>query len=82
LKSRNNEERSLSKGVTLKDLCPEDKAKIGDLVKKLASQTKETKETTSRFERSLSEAKLQLRSVQEQHQEKERENSNLKDKFS
>jgi len=41
---RHQPEESTFKKTTLKDLCPEDKAKVGDLVKRLASQTKETKE--------------------------------------
>ncbi len=33
---KNPRERSTSSGARLKELCPEDKAKIGELVKKLA----------------------------------------------
>jgi hypothetical protein len=41
-------------------LCPEDKSKIGELVKKLASETKLRQESESRFskEKSLVEDKL------------------------
>ena len=34
-------QRTESSNARLADLCPEDKAKIGELVKKLASETKE-----------------------------------------
>ena len=35
----------------LGDLCPEDKSKIGELVKKLASETKMREDSVSRFEK-------------------------------
>ena len=35
----------------LGDLCPEDKSKIGELVKKLASETKLREDSVSRFDR-------------------------------
>jgi len=38
---------SLSKKITIKDLCPEEKLKIGELLKKLAEE-KEAKEKLSR----------------------------------
>ena len=39
----------------LGDLCPEDKSKIGELVKKLASETKMRQDSVSRFEKEKSE---------------------------
>ena len=43
-------QRSQSSTARLAELCPEDKAKIGELVKKLAGETKEKIEQQRRFD--------------------------------
>jgi hypothetical protein len=43
----NKYSESLSKKITIKDLCPEEKLKIGELLKKL-SEEKESKEKLAR----------------------------------
>lgn len=42
--------RSTSSTARLSELCAEDKAKIGDLVKKLAMETKQKQEFTKKYE--------------------------------
>jgi len=49
-KMRPERDRSLSCGARLKELCPEDKAKIGELVKKLAQETKEKQSIQEQFQ--------------------------------
>jgi hypothetical protein len=43
-------QRSSSSNARLADLCPEDKAKIGELVKKLAGESKEKIQAQKKYE--------------------------------
>lgn len=42
--------RSKSNGARLQELCPEDKAKIGELVRKLAEETKQKQDVALKYE--------------------------------
>jgi hypothetical protein len=42
-------------------LCPEDKSKIGELVKKLASESKQRQESESRFTKEKMQVEEKLR---------------------
>jgi len=59
-------ENELKKKITIKDLCPEEKGKIGELLKKLAKE-KEEKEQL-------------LKAVEEEKQKAEQMESILKEK--
>jgi len=49
----------------LADLCPEDKSKIGELVKKLARESKMRQESETRFESEKSDFELRLKQLQD-----------------
>ena len=51
-------------GAHLTDLCPEDKSKIGELVKKLASETKLRQESESRFSKEKQSVEDKLRDME------------------
>ena len=50
-----------TKKITIKDLCPEDKKKIGDLLKKLSNETEEKEKLRQMLEedKKLYESKIQ-----------------------
>ncbi len=45
-----HDSRSKSSGARLQELCPEDKAKIGELVRKLAEETRQRQEVAIKYE--------------------------------
>jgi len=47
-------------------LCPEDKSKIGELVKKLASEGKKRQESESRYEKEKQDFESRLKQLQAQ----------------
>lgn len=67
--------RSTSSNARLKDLCVEDKAKIGELVKKLADETKAKFEYQRKYdaEKKQMEAKMSELQLQKQQFDEERE---------
>jgi predicted nuclease with TOPRIM domain len=48
----------------LSDLCAEDKSKIGELVKKLASESKAREDSVSRFEKEKTEFEERIKRMQ------------------
>lgn len=85
-KTSNSNPSGTPAGVTLKnqaklsDLCPEDKSKIGDLVKKLASETKQRQESETRFssEKNNFEERLKQLQLQAEIYQKERDRMEAK----
>ena len=63
--------------VRLADLCPEDKSKIGELVKKLASETKKREESESRFSKEQKEFESRLKQLQDQAQSFQQERDRM-----
>ena len=57
---------NLANQARLADLCPEDKSKIGDLVKKLAGETKKREESEKRFTTEKDDFESRLRLLQAQ----------------
>lgn len=59
---------NLQNQAKLADLCPEDKSKIGELVKKLAGETKKREESEKRFSTEKEDFESRLRLLQAQAQ--------------
>ncbi len=74
-------DRSLSQGAKLSELCPEDKAKIGELVKKLALESKQKKEYLTKFQSEKEEMARRLKELEQQSVIYEDERDQMKDKF-
>eukprot|EP00347_Sterkiella_histriomuscorum_P022187 403331368 len=75
-------ERSVSQGARLTDLCPEDKAKIGELVKKLAIESKQKQEYAKKYEQEKLEMSKRLQELEQMSVLYEDERDQMKDKFS
>lgn len=56
---------TLQNQARLADLCPEDKSKIGELVKKLASETKKREESETRFDQQRNDMESRLKQLQD-----------------
>lgn len=56
--------RSKSNGARLQELCPEDKAKIGELVRKLAEETKQKQEVALKYEQEKEQLARRLKELE------------------
>ena len=65
LNNKSIHDRSVSNGARLAELCPEDKAKIGELVKKLALETKQKQEYAQKYEQEKAEMARRLKQLEE-----------------
>ncbi|CDW78209.1 UNKNOWN [Stylonychia lemnae] len=74
-------ERSMSNGARLSELCPEDKAKIGELVKKLAIESKQKQEYAKKYEQEKLEMGKRLKELEQMSVLYEDERDQMKDKF-
>jgi len=72
----------VSSGARLAELCAEDKAKIGELVKKLALESKQKQEFAQRYEQEKAEMARRLQQLEEQSVLYEDERDQMRDKFS
>ena len=63
LKSLEQSNNETDKKVTLKDLCAEDKAKIGELLKKLAEEKEEKENLKSKYENEKKEYESKIDSM-------------------
>ncbi len=79
----NARERSISSGAArLTDLCPEDRAKIGELVKKLAVETKQKQEWATKYEKEKQQMEKRLKELENISVLYEDEREQMKNKFS
>jgi len=62
------EKSSISQKITIKDLCPEEKQKIGDLIQKLAKEKQEKDELIKKFEQEKSELKNSILNLTKNHE--------------
>ncbi len=67
--------------ITLKDLCPDDKAKIGELIKKLAAEKKEKEELLSLMEERQREFEQSIGAITQESKNMAMESLELKEKF-
>lgn len=74
-------ERSQSNGARLQELCPEDKAKIGELVKKLALETKQKEEYAVKFEVEKAEMSRKLTELESLSSRYENERERMRGKL-
>lgn len=65
----------------MSELCPEDKAKIGELVKKLALETKQKQEYAKKYEEEKAELARRLKELENQSVLFEDERDQMRDKF-
>jgi len=54
--------------ITIKDLCPEDKQKIGDLIQKLAQEKREKTELIEKFKQEKQELRDSISTLTRNHQ--------------
>ncbi len=54
--------------VTIKDLCPEEKQKIGDLMRKLAQEKQEKEQMQRQFDREKKELRDSIQKLSQNHQ--------------
>ena len=59
-----HDSRSKSNGARLQELCPEDKAKIGELVRKLAEETKQKQEVAIKYEQEKEQLARRLKELE------------------
>lgn len=76
-----HDSRSKSNGARLQELCPEDKAKIGELVRKLAEETRQKQEVALKYEREKEQLALRLRQLEMQSSQYEQEKDKIKGKL-
>jgi septal ring factor EnvC (AmiA/AmiB activator) len=74
-------ERPQSSGARLQELCPEDKAKIGELVKKLAMETKQKEEYAVKYEVEKAEMARKLTELESLSSRYESERERMRDKL-
>ena len=74
--------RSKSNGARLQELCPEDKAKIGELVRKLAEETKQKQEVALKYEQEKEQLARRLKELESQSTQYEQEKDKIKGKLS
>lgn len=67
--------------VTLKDLCPEDKAKIGELVKKFALEKKEKEELLVKLEEKQRFFEESIKEIRKENEQVALESHELQEKF-
>lgn len=66
--SKDTDTPSKSSRVTIKDLCPEEKQKIGDLIQKLAQEKKEKTELVEKFKQEKQELRNSISALSKNHQ--------------
>ena len=74
-------QRSASSLARLHDLCPEDKAKIGELVKKLATEQQQKQESQKKFEEEKRRMEDRINELSRRTTEYELERESLASKF-
>jgi len=67
--------------VRLTDLCPEDKSKIGELVKKLASESHQRQQSESRYEEEKQSMAARLKELEARTAEFAAERETMADKL-
>ena len=82
-KTSNSREREIipSNAATLKDLCPEDKAKIGELIKKLAEEKQEKEELLRKLEEKHKIFESSMKEIRRENEQVALESMELKEKF-
>ena len=67
--------------ATLKDLCPEDKAKIGELIKKLAEEKGEKEQLLKKLEEKQTVFENSMKEIRRENEQVALESLELKEKF-
>jgi len=67
--------------ITLKDLCPEDKAKIGELIKKFAEEKQEKEELLKKLEEKQRFIEVSMNEIRKENEQVALESLELKEKF-
>ena len=70
-----------SNSATLKDLCPEDKAKIGELIKKLAEEKGEKEQLLKKLEEKQTIFENSMKEIRRENEQVALESLELKEKF-
>jgi hypothetical protein len=78
---KENRQRTESSNARLSDLCPEDKAKIGELVKKLATETKQKLEQQNKHEEERKQMERRIHELTLKQSQFEQERENMASKF-
>ncbi|CAD8195404.1 unnamed protein product [Paramecium octaurelia] len=76
-----NIDRTTSPSVTIKDLCQEDKAKIGDLIKRLAQEQEENKKLQEQIRQKEEECKKQVTKYKQLSESAKKEQKQTEEKF-
>ncbi|CAK58952.1 unnamed protein product (macronuclear) [Paramecium tetraurelia] len=76
-----NIDRTTSPSVTIKDLCQEDKAKIGDLIKRLAQEQEENKKLQEQIRLKEEECKKQVTKYKQLSESAKKEQKQTEEKF-
>ncbi|CAD8189122.1 unnamed protein product [Paramecium pentaurelia] len=76
-----NIDRTTSPSVTIKDLCQEDKAKIGDLIKRLAQEQEENKKLQEQIRKKEEECKKQVNKYKQLSESAKKEQKQTEEKF-
>ncbi|CAD8114167.1 unnamed protein product [Paramecium sonneborni] len=76
-----NNDRTTSPSITIKDLCQEDKAKIGDLIKRLAQEQEENKKLQEQIKQKEEECKKQVTKYKQLSESAKKEQKQTEEKF-
>ena len=68
LSQKQGGEEDAEKRITLKDLCPEEKQTIGDLMKNLAQEKKEKEDIVRKFDKERKELRDSIKVISKNHQ--------------
>ncbi|CAK92162.1 unnamed protein product (macronuclear) [Paramecium tetraurelia] len=76
-----NVDRTTSPSITIKDLCQEEKAKIGDLIRRLAQEQEENKKLQDQIRQKEEECKKQVTKYKQLSESAKKEQKQTEDKF-
>ncbi|KAM3136933.1 hypothetical protein pb186bvf_011018 [Paramecium bursaria] len=79
-----DEEKTTSKSptqITIKDLCPEDKAKIGDLIRRLAEEQEQNEKLRLQLQDKEKEFKTQIKQIRQQSESARKSQKQTEQKF-
>lgn len=80
-REKEKETTPTSNAATLKDLCPEDKAKIGELIKKLAEEKGEKEQLLRKLEEKQTIFENSMKEIRRENEQVALESLELKEKF-